>query len=691
MAAFTAMVVQCSIIFASLMFAFSESWAQESVQGDHVSIRWLAPQKISAGEKTQLGFHFKPDPGWHVYWKNPGDSGAAPKFEMNSNEGSIGPIQWPFPKRLPVAHLTNLGYEGEVVYLFEFELTDRGLAKRKSAGDVAKISARLEWLVCKEDCVPGFANLNLSREITSGPASWLPADLQLIQQFAAQVPVATLSSSAFPLLEANQVGANRVRIDVRATKDRLAKIEIMPLNDLSPREPEKETVSESHHAFFFEVLPESNAVRELSFALKSDEQIWESTVPLVAVAAGEARVAISGNNFSTERLSLVLIYLFSFLGGLVLNLMPCVFPVISIKAFSFLGSPGTHLRDGILYSLGVLFTFLSLGGAFLILRGLGSQVGWGFQLQSPVVVLFLAVLFFVLALQFLDLLEAGELFTRWAGRFSGQTSSFGTGVLAVFVAAPCTGPFMGTSLGVVSILPPVQALGVFGFLGLGLATPYLLLAGVPQLGRRLPRPGEWMVVLKQFFAFPLFATVIWLLWILGQQTGSRGWLTGLLTLLSLSFCVWLWRQKVKWKFFVVWPLVVVALAWAVREVRSGSGDGPDAGISSAKAWVKFDRATFEEARQKGQAVFIDFTAAWCITCQVNKQLVLDKTETQEFFVEAGILAMRADWTKYDPDITKFLAELGRNSVPVYAFFPASGAPPRLLPQILTLQMIRDLK
>ncbi len=372
--------------------------------------------------------------------------------------------------------------------------------------------------------------------------------------------------------------------------------------------------------------------------------------------------------------------------------MPCVLPVLSIKFLSILKtSESQRRREGLLYSAGVLTTFLALGSLFLALRAAGSAIGWGFQLQSPIVVLTLIVLFWMMSLNFLGFFEFGDSITNLAGR-SNSASSFSTGILAVFVAAPCTGPFMGTALGAAAVLPAFQALVIFLSLGLGLSFPFVLVAYVPAMHRLMPKPGAWMERLKQFLAFPLLATVIWLMWVLGIQLGTDAWVLSSAVLLLTSMAVWFGNLKFTSAKWVGLAIAVLTVAGAYHFARSiAPKETHSAGADSGpNGWVSYDRAQIEKARAANQMVFVDFTAAWCITCQVNKKAVLETDEVLKIFKKNNVLIVQADWTNQDAEITKALAEFDRNSVPVYLFYGKNLAPAKILPQILTTQMIADL-
>ncbi len=652
------------------------AFAQESLEGEHVRIGWLAPDAFGTGAET-LGLHFQVDPHWHVYWRNPGDSGAEPKFGF-SGDARFGQVQWPAPVRLPVAHLTNLGYEGDVAYLFEI-LPNTG-------NERIRISVDLEWLVCQEECIPGFGVLTLERPVEEA-SRWQDATRALRDGFLARVPQPG-TASPWRIEGASVRAEGGVRVRVAGPGGDAPQLYPKQGGFVSPAAPE--AIRDGHGwRLEFATNPGVAPPAQLGFVLTAQGRAWEFDG--VALAAAPSHPATPQ---ATENTALWALLLAAFAGGVILNLMPCVFPVLAIKLFGLVNAQGEgvaalrhRLREGVLYTAGVLATFAVLGGVFLALRAGGAAVGWGFQLQSPAVVLALILLFWLIALSFAGAFEFGHGLVRLAGQGGG--GSFMTGVLAVFVAAPCTGPFMGAALGASATLPAVQAMAIFLGLGAGLAAPFLLLVAVPALARRLPRPGAWMETLRQFLAFPLFATVLWLLWVLGRLSGEDGWLLGGALILLLTFAIWLARSERRVAKAAALALAVVALAVGFRKLSALQPPQAQTGTQH-EAWQAFDEPRIAQARAEGQAVFIDYTAAWCITCQVNKAVVLNTPEVNELFAAHGVLRVRADWTRYDPAITQSLARLGRNSVPVYAFYPAGGGDVRLLPQILSQAMIRDL-
>lgn len=664
-------ILVATLIYLFLAIGAGTTFAQDSARGDHVRVRWLAPQSFAQGTAETIGFYFEVDPGWHVYWRNAGDSGAAPRFDFRGSAAEVGDIQWPFPVRLPIEHLTNLGYEGDVAYLFD--VTPAAGAER------VELDANLEWLVCKVDCIPGFGTMQLSRPVAE-QSSWPAADRALRDRFQARVPVPQRQSPWRPV-GLSEAGPGSLRLTLTSAGGSAAVApQVFPIDGelLTAAAPRVQT-AEHRINYTFTRVPGASLPDATDFVISDGQRAWS----LEGVPVGG--VMRPGQ-------SLWLLLLAAFAGGMILNLMPCVFPVLSIKLFGLVGTGATtasRLREGLRYSAGVLATFAVLGAVLLILRAGGAAVGWGFQLQSAPVVLALILLFWLMGLSFSGVFEFGHRLMNIAGRSHG--GSFATGVLAVFVAAPCTGPFMGAALGAAVTLPAVAAMAIFLALGAGLAAPFLLLCASPALLNRLPAPGPWMEKLRQLLAFPLYATVIWLLWVLGRILGESGWLIGALLLLAVVFALWLGRNFARGGRVVAYVLVVAATVGAFGALQVPQPVEPAATSTSAsKGWRGYDKAVIAEALAQNRPVFIDYTAAWCITCQVNKKLVLESPKIMELFRANDVLLIRADWTRQDPEITAALSALGRNSVPVYAWYAPGAREPELLPQILQESTIAAL-
>jgi len=386
------------------------------------------------------------------------------------------------------------------------------------------------------------------------------------------------------------------------------------------------------------------------------------------------------------------------LGGLLLNLMPCVFPVLSLKVLGFArhaGERGALLAGGLAYTVGVVLSFVALAGLMLALRAGGEQLGWGFQLQSPLVVAGLAALFTLIGLNLAGVFEVGNLLPDRLATMQLRhplVDSALTGVLAVAVAAPCTAPFMGASLGFAVTLPAAQALAVFAALGLGMALPYLLASAWPALARALPRPGAWMATFKGLMAFPMFATVVWLVWVLGQQAGIDGAAALLGTLVALAFVAWALggaehRRGTRWALGALGAALLVAtLSWALPAWRA---EPARMSAEAAHGWQAWSPARVAEATAAGRPVFVDFTAAWCVTCQYNKRTTLADERVQSAFADRDVLLLRADWTRRDADITAELSRLGRSGVPVYALYAPRASGPTLLSEILSVDEVRQ--
>lgn len=648
-------------------------WAsQEQARGDHVTIRWLAPEQFGFHDDEIIGLYFEVEPGWHVYWRNPGDSGAAPRFNVTATHAHTGEVLWPFPVRLPVAHLTNLGYPGNVAYLFT--------VKPAPEATQINLAVDLEWLVCKVDCIPGFGSMTLQRPVADS-VRWDPANQSLRDDFLARIPrpahECPWTITAF-VVEGGETAS--LFLEGRAPFNKLPKVFPVDGAFLSAAEPAVQRTGNVIQ-YQFRQLPGSTVPAMTDMVVTDGAHAWQyERLPVVTSTAAPM---VQQPPEQTQPLAWLV--LLALAGGVILNLMPCVFPVLSIKVMALVKSPPRHrVREALSYTLGVLVTFTALGGLLLVLRSTGAAVGWGFQLQSPGVVLSLIALFWLMALSFWGWLAFGQRIMALAG--SHQGGSFATGVLAVFVATPCTGPFMGVALGAAVLLPAAQALLVFVGLGLGLALPFVLLSMSPGLLQRLPKPGPWMVWLQQLLAFPLAATVLWLLWVLARQTGESGWVVGLLLVLSLSFAVWLARWLVGRRKLIAVLFAVLAFASAWQGIT-----GREVSIKPlASEWQPYDAELVANARAAGRAVFIDFTAAWCITCQVNKKRVLDTEPVLSQFAEHNVLLIRADWTQQNPAITQALAALGRNSVPVYAWYPSGAKQATLLPQLLQPAMIETL-
>ena len=702
----------------------------QSVKTDHVTAELVSEHtEVQPGQPARIGLRLQHIPHWHTYWRNPGDSGLPTTLKWSLPTGSqVGDIDWPAPKRLPIGPLVNYGYEDEL--LLPVTYTPPADAR---PGDTLTLSAAASWLVCKEVCIPESATLTLSIPVGAA-SSERSAHGALFDRAQAEQAVPMQGWTA-----AAQLAGRDLLVTLTAPPGPAA---ARPAVHLFPYpeqliEPAAHAVyrTDDGYALRLKLLEGAAPPASLSGIVVAQAEaspgsvtVWGGDRRSVAfdtpVRPATALTLPAGAKPLTDESALaasrsagpdatgmgwLTALALAFAGGLILNLMPCVFPVLSIKLLSLAQHAGHEqttpraLRlHALAYAVGVIGSFVLLAGALIALRGLGSAVGWGFQLQEPGVVFALALVFFALGLNLMGAFEFRLLLPQGLAAWRDErpaVDAFASGVLAVVAASPCTAPFMGAALGYAITQPAGVGLSVFGALGLGMALPYAALVLMPGWRARLPRPGAWMTRLKQLLAFPLFLTVVWLIWVLGQQTGIDGAAKALIALVVLAFGVWmlglrdgtapratraigafLLASALVWS----WPgpaLSGVAVAGQTRAIAAEPGS-PEA------AWMPYDEAVIADRLGQGQPVFVDFTAAWCVSCQVNKRLVLNTDATRQAFTQAGVALMRADWTQRDAGITAALARLGRNGVPVYVLL-RPGREPLLLPEILTQRLVQD--
>jgi len=684
------------------------------VQTGQVTAELVADQTaLVPGTTTTVALRLAIAPGWHTYWRNPGESGLPTTLAWKLPPGfAAGDIVWPAPRALPAGPLVNYGYEGNVLHVVPLTVPDDA-----QPGSTATLAARADWLVCKETCIPEGADLTLALPVAAQAdpdPRWhapiaatrdaLPMPAPQAWDARAVANGSTITLSFAPgAADPGRVwffaeNAGRIEPSVaQAATRRNGRLDLtLPVaHDLAAGFNDLRGVLTAERGF----AVDGRSVRAIALdvALQGTPVAGpKPTVAAVDVAQAPASAA--------PALSLPIALAFAFAGGLLLNLMPCVFPVLSLKALGLATHAGDRraLRhEGVAFAAGVIVAFTLLGAAVAALRAAGEQLGWGFQLQSPAVVTGLALLFFVIALNLSGVFEFGLLVPSRLATWSHANrtaNAFATGLLAVAIASPCTAPFMGAALGYALGERTHVTLGVFVALGLGMALPYCALAWFPAWRRVLPRPGPWMVRLRQLLAFPLYATVAWLVWVLGAQAGNDAVMRIGVTLVVVAFALWAWRAwrgggRPAWAIaasagaivaaFVAWPLVTdqtlpgTSLANRAAKVA-------DAG----QGWEPWSAARVAELTAAGQPVFVDFTAAWCITCQVNKRLVLTDARVRDAFASRGVALLRADWTRRDPAISEALAALGRSGVPVYVLYRRNGEP-LLLPEVLQRKPLID--
>lgn len=672
----------------------------EHVEAELVSARAGAQpgQPVTVGLKLRMADH------WHTYWKNPGDSGLPTRIQWVLPEGwTAGEIQWPYPKNLPVGPLMNYGYEDEVVLLTE--LTPSASAKPGTY----TLKAKAEWLVCKDVCIPEKGELDLAMPVAAGEAAPNPRFQAHIERARNMLPVA---ATGWKFDAALQGGKLMVRMVPPPGGSVPARFAFFPDREqlIEPAAPQKVTRDGNGVRIEMKLAdPPPAALRAVSGVAVSEEG-WpgmaRKAIAVNALVAPSLGAALAGSSVSSpgapaaEGGGVFAALAFALIGGILLNLMPCVFPVLGIKVMGFVehahGDARAMRVQGSLFAAGVVLSFLVLAAVMLALRAGGAQLGWGFQLQSPVVVTLLAALFFVLALNLSGVFEWGAFAQSMTSNVSVRgryADAFLAGVLAAVVATPCTAPFMGAAVGFTLTQSAPAALAVFAMLGVGMALPVLLLALYPGLLKRLPRPGAWMETFKQVLAFPLYATAAWLTWVLGAQAGNDAVLALLAGLVLIAMAAWMygrWEHSPgMWRAAVAGILAAagVAVAWPGPASAPAPASSPAAARAGELPWQEWSPEKVAALTAEGRTVFVDFTAAWCVTCQVNKRLALHNSAVVREFAARGVVALRADWTRMDPRITETLAALGRNAVPVYALYLPGEASPRLLPEVLTPSLV----
>jgi thiol:disulfide interchange protein len=678
--------------------------AASVVQTEQVRAELLAhaPEGIAPGRPLWLGLRLEHIPHWHTYWKNAGDSGLPTNFSWTLPAGATaGEIDWPTPKRLPIGPLLNFGYDGVVLLPVPVTLAS-------PVGSPLHVKLEADWLVCKIECIPqsGIFEIDLP---TGGP---IAANADDFADALADRPttLAGVNSTA-------RIENGALRFEVRgmpaALRGQRASVfpEMAGVVD-NPAQVEQSWERDAWQARWplSAQRSESPAALPLVLAFEGGSNVrvvaavvnaWPGATAAATATATAQQATATSAAVSTpiSQVGFLTALLFALLGGVILNLMPCVFPVLSLKVLSIAqhaGSPRERWTSALAYTAGVVLAFLALAGLLIAARAGGEHLGWGFQLQSPGTVAALAALFTVIGLNLAGVFEFGSMLPSGIASLRARDptlDSLLTGMLAAAVASPCTAPFMGAALGAALTWPAAQGLSVFAALGLGVALPYLLASAVPAIGRWLPRPGRWMQTFKVALAFPMFATVIWLTWVLGQQVGIDGAAALLVALLALALAAWWWDRRpektparvLSSVAIVIVP--VVAFAWAAPLWRPVAPE-TRAAANAGELWQPWSPQKVAELRAAGRRVFVDFTAAWCVTCQYNKRTTLADPEVLTAFEANRVVLLRADWTSRDPIIAAELQRLGRSGVPVYVFYEGASAP-RLLSELPSVDEVRS--
>ena len=704
----------------ALGFGFGQATAAP-VATEHSKVELIAEHASlpASGGVITLGLHLEPDPGWHVYWVNPGDAGLPATLRWTLPEGfAATEPQFPMPHVIPFGDLITYGFDEPILLLTDITVPSGAL------GATVRLALRARWVVCDDQlCVPEQANVAVDLPVDSGAAaeahrerfaaarSKLPRPVNWPARFhtaggevrVAVSPPDTLPGGVGGMRDARLFVARKYLVRYDRQDVSYAPRGVVFAMTAGPRPGGRGDEAFNAVLAFVDGAGEKRAVW-------LDVRAGDDIAAFVAgVDAGAANAAAAGNALAPppDSLSFGYAFLFAFLGGVVLNLMPCVFPILSMKALGLVnsaeGDQRTARQSGLLYTAGILVAFSAVGALWLALRAAGDEVGWGFQLQSAAVNLALALLMVAIGLNLLGVFEigarvtgVGETLTRAPGKGrSEKRAAFFTGLLAVVVATPCTAPFMAGALGYTLVLPPVVSLGVFLFLGMGLALPYLLLSYVPAVGRALPRPGPWMATFRSALAFPMFATAVWLFWVVGGQRGQDAMAVGLLAALALALALWaygrvfgnarpwLWRGTA-----VVGLVAAAALGWRAQDHNAAGPTDYHQRLGELELEM-FSPELVVGYIEAGQPLFLYFTADWCVSCKVNERVALKTDAVAKAFRDRGIKVMAGDWTNENTAITDWLRRYGRVGVPLYLYYPRGSSleTATILPQILVPDIV----
>jgi len=687
------------LLLISFVFPFW-SWSAP-VTDKHVSVELISEAStIAAGHPFWVALKITHEEHWHTYWINDGDSGLPTKIDWQLPEGfAAGPIVWPYPQKIIMDPLVSYGFE-DIAYLF-VQITPPD----KLPVSPVELKAKVSWLMCKEVCIPGKAAVSISLiagnetiqdqnqvQVFAKARLNIPSD-KSDWKFSLALDASTLRIMATPPTGAPEItswdlfaidkGIVAASMDKQWNKTSDGYEMVLTRDDSDGPLPE-----------LFRAVLVSNP----SMSREAGKNAIEIALPFTATT----QPAVETPPEATY--SLFIICSFAFLGGIILNLMPCVFPVISLKILGFVNQarqdPQAVWHHGLVFAAGVMVSFWILAGMLIVLRAGGESIGWGFQLQSPHVLITLCLLFFTLALNLFGVFEFGLSLTSAGGTLADQqgwSGSFFSGFLATVIATPCTAPFMGVALGYALTQPPYVSMIVFTSLALGMAFPYLLLSRFPAMLKILPRPGAWMETMKQIMGFFLLATVLWLFWVLASLVSTNTLTFILAAFLMVGVAVWIlgkWdilakSNRVRWRGRIAAALFfVAAFVLGFNQIERSDASGVRGEVHNG--WEPFTPERLEELRSEGKPVFIDFTAKWCLTCQVNKLSVLRKANILQAFKDKNVVLLSADWTDENEVIAKELARHGRQSVPLYLLYPPdSSGDPQILPEILTQNIVLE--
>jgi len=680
---------------------------------------------IAPGQSFWVALEFNIRDGWHTYWRNPGDSGQATTLKWQLPPGfTAGDIVWTTPHRFEIPPLVNYGYAKHAVHLVNIT-APRDL----KAGAPIVLSAKASWLVCSDVCIPEDADLQLKLPVGTQTGAVDPADAALFTAARSDLPTEQLAAATARIQGDQLVIA--LGKEWGGTLPQIKSLAFFPYDEGGIEYAAPQTLTRNQDTVELAMKvgyqpPKAGLVRGVLLATEQsgNETV---TVPLEIAAsftgtggsevktgprfapapAGAAAAPAETPAADESTASLPVLLVFAILGGLILNLMPCVFPVLSIKAIGLVEQAKKHpaavRTKGLVFAAGVISSMLCLAAVLLTLRAGGEQIGWGFQLQSPLFVTLLLYLLLAVGLNLSGVFEVGG---GLAGVGDGLTqgdsyrASFFTGVLTTLVATPCTAPFMAFAVGAALTQPPIFALCIFAALGFGLALPYLLLSFAPWTRRALPKPGAWMDTLKQVFAFPIYASAAWLLWVLAQQTSSFGLGAALAGAILIALAAWAYQKSkssaatgrvVALATATLAVLVAILLPVRFADVAAAASSVSAHGAQAADEWQPYDAAQVAKLNAAGRPLLVNFTASWCLTCLVNERNAFTDSAVQEVFRSKGVTLMKGDWTNRDPAITQALASFGRAGVPLYVVYNAKpgSTQPVILPQLLTASVVQS--
>lgn len=640
-----------------LVPAFAHAAQSNRVTSARDTVSLISATRSATGSEIRLGLLFRLKPGWHIYWSDPGDAGEPPVLDLTAPAGAkAGPFAYPAPHWLVADTVGDYVETGTVLLPFTATLPAPG---------ATAIAAKARWLVCNPKiCVPESGAFSLQLHGGAGPS-------REAGRFAAARAIAPRRSPfTATIAPGGALSVTGAGLDRRAVKT----AHVFPASPNAIVNAAPQPLHFVRNGFVLALKPAGpKPLHALAGVLEITDPSGQTQALTIAARPGPA---------PAQATSWIVWIGAALLGGLILNLMPCVFPILAMKALAVarFGHDDKRIarREALGYAAGSVAAMLALGFGLIALRAGGAVLGWGFQFQSPAFIAVMAWIIVAIGLNFAGLYEIPGVAMR-----NRATGSFATGVLAVLVATPCTAPFMGGAIAAALAAPVVLALGIFAALGLGIALPFLVLALAPALAGALPRPGAWMVVLRQFLAFPMFATAVWLLWVMTTEAGADGALIVASGAVLIGFALWLLRFRGVLVRGLAVMSVIAAAALLPRIVPADA-----AARATLPHSIPYSAAKLASLRAAGRPVFIDMTAAWCITCQVNERIALEPAAIQRDFRARHVTLMVGDWTRRDPAITRYLAAHGRDGVPLYVVYPADHGRPEILPQILTPSIVR---